>query len=59
MLVGGVVAWITSLPRYSFGAPVINGLVTSFIIYLALAIVMHKTGIKYELGTWVEKHTGF
>jgi len=59
MLVGGIIAWITSFPEYSFGAPVINGLVISFVLYLILATLMHKAGIRYELGSWIEKSTGF
>lgn len=59
LFVGGFIGWLTSLPQYAFGAPAINAIIVSVVLYLVLIVPMHKAGIKYEVGTWVEKETGF
>jgi len=38
---------------------VINGILVSMVIYLGLTVPLHKGGVKYESGTWVERETGF
>ncbi len=54
---GGAVAWYTS--TVNLGAPVINGIVTAFITYIVLITALHKAGIPWGLGEWVERETGF
>jgi cytosine permease len=57
VLAGGLLGWYTS--TINFGAPAVNAIVAAFVLYLLLIVPMHKAGIKYELGRWVEKETGF
>ncbi|MCD6324438.1 MAG: cytosine permease [Desulfurococcales archaeon] len=54
---GGAIAWVSGM--FGLGAPVVNGLISAFIIYLALIIPLHKAGIKWGIGEYVEKETGF
>ena len=57
MLIGGGLSYYTSM--INFFVPVLNGIIISMVIYLGLAIPLHKGGVKYESGTWVERETGF
>jgi cytosine permease len=57
MIVGGIVGYYTTI--INLGVPVLNGLFTSFFLYLALVVPMHKAGIRYEFGKWVERPNGF
>lgn len=59
LIAGGVIGWLTTLPQYSYGVPVLNAILISVFLYLLLIVPMHKAGIKYEIGTWVERETGF
>ncbi|RLE49227.1 MAG: hypothetical protein DRJ33_08480 [Candidatus Methanomethylicota archaeon] len=59
LFVGGFIGWLTTLPNYAFGVPALNAIFASIILYLVLIILMHKAGIRYEVGTWIEKETGF
>lgn len=54
---GGAVAWYTS--TVNLGAPVINGIVTAFITYIVLITALHKAGVPWGIGEWVERETGF
>ncbi len=54
---GGAIAWFTQ--QIGWGAPVINGIVSAFVIYLALIVPMEKLGISWGVGEWVESSTGF
>ncbi len=54
---GGGIAWASGI--YGFGAPVVNGLISAFIIYLILIIPLHKAGLRWGIGEYVEKETGF
>lgn len=56
-IAGGLIAWYTS--TIGFGAPVLNGIISAFILYLALIVPLEKAGIKWGLGEWVESETGF
>ena len=56
-VIGGVIGWYTTAKN--IGVPVLNAIVVSFLLYLALIVAMYKAGIKYEIGTWIEKPTGF
>jgi cytosine permease len=58
MLLGGGIAYYTGLINFIVPS-VIVGILISFVIYLILVIPLHKGGVKYESGTWVEKETGF
>ncbi|MEM2213286.1 MAG: cytosine permease [Candidatus Nezhaarchaeales archaeon] len=59
LIVGGIVGWLTTLPQYSYGIPALNAIFVSAILYLLLIVPMHKAGVKYEVGTWMERETGF
>ncbi len=58
---GGLAGWLAS----THGIPLPTGIgtadaiIVSFLLYLALAIGLHKAGVKYEVGVWIEKPTGF
>ena len=54
---GGAVAWYTSTT--GMGAPVINGIIVAFITYVVLITALHKAGMPWGIGEWVEKETGF
>jgi len=54
---GGAVAWYTS--TLGLGAPVINGIIVAFITYVVLITALHKAGMPWGIGEWVEKETGF
>jgi len=61
----GIISWIIAslLSHFVAGplgiAPVIMGMTSGFLLYLIIATACHKSGIKYELGEWVERPTGF
>jgi cytosine permease len=57
MFIGGGISYYTS--QINFFVPVINGILVSMVIYLGLTVPLHKGGVKYESGTWVERETGF
>ena len=59
LIISGIVGWLTTLPQYSFGAPALNSLILSIVLYLLFIVPMHKAGVKYEVGVWIEKETGF
>ncbi len=54
---GGAIAWYTS--TIGLGAPVINGIVVAFVTYVVLITALHKAGVPWGIGEWVEKETGF
>lgn len=54
---GGAIAWYTS--TIGLGAPVINGIVVAFVTYVVLITALHKAGMPWGIGEWVEKETGF
>lgn len=54
---GGVFGWYSTMNN--IGVPVLNAIFTSFVLYLVLIVAMHKAGVKYELGVWKERPTGF
>ena len=54
---GGAIAWYTSTT--GMGAPVINGIIVAFITYIVLITALHKAGMPWGIGEWVEKETGF
>ncbi len=56
-LLGGIIAWLSGV--YGLGTPVVNGVLSAFFLYLLIAIPMAKAGIKWEVGEWIEKETGF
>ncbi len=61
--IAGVISWILSsiLAFYAEAlktTPAVMGLVSGFILYLIIATVCHKAGVKYEIGEWTEKLTG-
>ncbi len=53
---GGLIAWYTG--SVGLGTPVVNGLLSAFIIYLAMIVPMEKAGISYGFGEWVENEAG-
>jgi len=63
--IAGIIAWIVASLLSMFVAerlgttPAVMGLVSGFLVYLFIATVCYKSGIKYELGEWVERPTGF
>lgn len=62
--VAGVISWIISsvLAFYaeSLGTtPAVMGIVSGFVLYLIIAAVCHKAGLKFEVGEWTERPTGF
>jgi len=63
--IAGVISWIIASLLSMFVAglvgttPVVMGLVSGFLLYLIIATACHKSGIKYEIGQWVERPTGF
>jgi cytosine permease len=57
MIIGGLLSWYTGL--INFFIPVINGIIIAMVIYLVLVIPLHRAGVKYESGTWLERETGF
>jgi len=63
--IAGILSWIITSLLTIFVAeplgitPVALGLVSGFLLYLIIATACHKSGIKYEVGEWVERPTGF
>lgn len=62
--VAGIISWIISsvLAFYAEAVgmtPAVMGMVSGFILYLIIATLCHKAGVKYEIGEWVERPTGF
>jgi cytosine permease len=63
--IAGVLSWIIASLLAMFVAeklgttPAILGMASGFILYLLIATACHKAGIKYEVGEWIEKQTGF
>lgn len=61
VLLGGLAGWLAS----TYGIPLPTGvgtadaIIVSFTLYLVLTTVLHKAGIKFEVGEWVERPTGF
>jgi cytosine permease len=58
LIAGCIIGYYTTYVQV-IGAGVINSILTAFIIYLVLITTMHKLGIKYEAGAWIERPTGF
>ncbi|MEM2369433.1 MAG: cytosine permease [Candidatus Bathyarchaeia archaeon] len=62
--VAGIISWIISsvLAFYAEAlgvTPAVMGIVSGFILYLVIATICHKAGVKYEVGEWIERPTGF
>jgi len=63
--IAGILSWIVASLLAMFVAgligttPVVMGLISGFLLYLIIATACHKSGIKYELGEWVERPSGF
>jgi len=57
MLVGGALSYYTS--QVNFFVPVLNGIFVTMAIYLGLVVPLHKRGAKYEIGSWIERESGF
>ena len=60
-LAGGLAGWAAS----TYGIPLPTGvgtadaIIVAFLLYLVLAVGLHKAGLKFEVGEWIEKPTGF
>ena len=63
--IAGIISWIVASVLAMFVAgpigttPAVMGLVSGFLLYLIIATACHKAGVKYEVGEWTEKPTGF
>ncbi|MEM0241047.1 MAG: cytosine permease [Thermosphaera sp.] len=61
MIAGGLAGWAATtygLPLPT-GIGVADAIIVAFLLYLVLAIGLYKTGVKFEVGEWVERPTGF
>lgn len=58
VIVGSIVGYVTTY-IYPAGIPVLNSLILSIVLYLALIIPLYKLGKRYEVGVWIERETGF
>jgi len=61
VVAGGLAGWAAStyglhLPT---GVGTADAIIVAFLLYLALAIGLYKSGVKIEVGEWVERPTGF
>jgi len=61
VIAGGIAGWAATtygvhLPT---GVGVADAIIVAFLLYLIPVIVLHKAGIKFEVGEWVERPTGF
>lgn len=61
VLLGGLAGWLAStygtlLPT---GVGTADAIIVSFTLYLVLTVILHKAGIKFEVGEWIERPTGF
>lgn len=56
----GIVSWIIAfLLAFFVPPPIVTGCVSSFFLYLIIATVCHKAGVRYGVGKWIERPTGF
>jgi hypothetical protein len=61
MVAGGVAGWAATVygVRAPTGVGVADAIIVSFVLYLVLAVGLYKAGLKFEVGEWVERPTGF
>lgn len=61
MIAGGIAGWAATTygVRVPTGVGVADAIIVSFVLYLVLAVGLYKAGVKFEVGEWVERPTGF
>jgi len=61
VLLGGLAGWLASTYGMSLptGVGTADAIIVSFTLYLVSTTVLHKAGIKFEVGEWIERPTGF
>ncbi len=61
VIVGGIAGWLANTYKLHLptGVGTIDSIIVSFILYLVIALGAHFAGVKYTVGEWVEKETGF
>jgi len=61
VFLGGAAGWLAThkglhLPT---GVGTIDSIIVAFLLYLALALTLGRAGVRFEIGEWVERPTGF
>jgi len=61
MIAGGVAGWAATTygATVPTGVGVADAIIVSFVLYLVLVVGLYKAGLKFEVGEWVERPTGF
>ncbi|RLG88318.1 MAG: hypothetical protein DRO18_01665 [Thermoprotei archaeon] len=61
MVAGGLAGWAATTfgLKLPTGIGTLDAIIVAFILYLVLAIGLYKAGVKFEVGEWVERPTGF
>ncbi len=61
VILGGLAGWAASTHglKLPTGCGTVDAIIVSFLLYLVLAVALHKAGMRFEVGEWVEKETGF
>jgi cytosine permease len=61
VILGGVVGWLSATQGLALptGIATADAIIVSFTVYLVLTALLHRAGVRFELGTWVERPTGF